>query len=60
MTLNELLPLLACPCDEHGALALVDSEAADEALVAQCCGRVYPVVDGIPVLLMDQAQGSEE
>lgn len=60
MTVVELLPFLACPCDEHGELSIVDADSAGTQLIAACCGRVYPVVDGIPVLLMDQALGSEE
>jgi len=47
----DLLPLLACPCDEHGRLKL----RRDTELKAACCGRIYPIVDGIPVLLMSQA-----
>jgi hypothetical protein len=52
MLLADLLPLLACPCDEHGSLKL----RRQNDLKATCCGRIYPVVDGIPVLLMSQAR----
>ena len=43
---EELLDLLVCPVD-HGKLALEGSE-----LVCKTCGRRYPVVDGIPNLLV--------
>ncbi len=48
----ELLAVLACPADDHGPLT-VDAEAG--RLVCTVCGRAYPVSDGIPVLLLDQA-----
>lgn len=48
----ELVEVLACPADDHGSL-IIDVEA--ERLVCAVCGRAYPVADGIPVLLLDQA-----
>ncbi|HEY1210634.1 MAG TPA: Trm112 family protein [Terracidiphilus sp.] len=36
---------LACP-DCHGALSLEDAR-----LICAACGRAYPIVDGIPVLI---------
>ena len=52
----ELLAILACPCDAHGALT--HDEAAAE-LTCTVCGRVYRVEDGIPVLLLDEARHSD-
>lgn len=43
----DLLALLVCPVD-HGELELKDS-----ALVCTRCGRVYPVVDGIPNMVVN-------
>jgi uncharacterized protein YbaR (Trm112 family) len=40
---------LACPAC-HGGVALVGG-----SLVCQNCGRAYPIVDGIPVLIADRA-----
>lgn len=54
MLLRDLLPHLACPCDKHGSLTLDNLE-----LVATCCGRRFPVVDGIPVLLLSEAIDGE-
>jgi uncharacterized protein len=45
-----LLEIVVCP-DDHGTLAVVGSE-----LVCQSCGLAYPVRDGIPVLLVDEAR----
>jgi uncharacterized protein len=52
-----LLEILACPSDDHAALtagAPGDPEA--DALTCTECGRVYPVEDGVPVLLLDAAE----
>jgi hypothetical protein len=49
----ELLAILACPCEAHGALEY--DESASE-LACTVCDRVYRVEDGIPVLLLDQAR----
>jgi uncharacterized protein YbaR (Trm112 family) len=54
MIIKQLLDILVCPVPEcRKPLTL----AADESSL-QCtgCGRVYPVRDGIPILLIDQAQ----
>jgi uncharacterized protein YbaR (Trm112 family) len=52
----QLLEILACPSPDHAPLrpgAPDDPEA--DALTCTECGRVYPVRDGIPVLLLDEA-----
>jgi uncharacterized protein YbaR (Trm112 family) len=47
----QLLEILICPAC-HGAIA----EAADAGgLECAKCGRIYPVRDGIPVMLVDEA-----
>ena len=50
----ELLEILACP-NCHSALA-VDDERSELVCVASDCGLAYPVVDGIPVMLVDEAR----
>lgn len=45
-----LLEILACPVD-HAAVR----EEGDR-LVCSSCGRRYPVRDGIPVMLIDEAE----
>ncbi len=51
-----LMEILACPCPAHAPLrpGTADDPAAD-ALTCTHCGRSFPVVDGIPVLLLDEA-----
>lgn len=49
-----LLDLLACPVC-HGGLTLVEG---DPGLECAACRLVYPVRDGIPVMLEDEARPS--
>lgn len=51
-----LLEILACPSPDHAPLRIgsPDDPAAD-VLTCTSCGRMYPVRDGIPVLLLDEA-----
>ena len=49
----ELLAILACPDTHHTPLS-VDEAAAE--LVCGTCDRGFPVRDGIPVLLLDEAR----
>ncbi len=63
----ELLAIIVCPAC-HGELVLADggepgqsgqSEKLSESeLVCQGCGLAYPVRDGIPVLLVDEARST--
>lgn len=46
----ELLAILACPVD-HAPV----TDAATH-LVCSSCGRRYPVRDGIPVMLVEEAE----
>lgn len=51
-----LMEILACPCSAHAELRIgtpTDPEA--DALTCVACGRSFPVIDGIPVLLLDEA-----
>jgi uncharacterized protein YbaR (Trm112 family) len=47
---RELLEILACPVDKSPV-----REEGDR-LVCTKCGRRYPVRDGIPVMLVDEAE----
>ncbi|GAA2378923.1 hypothetical protein Cme02nite_18210 [Catellatospora methionotrophica] len=47
----QLLEVLACPAEDHGSLTH-DPEA--QTLTCTSCSRVYPVRDGLPVLLLDE------
>ena len=49
----ELAAILVCPVDKAD---LKEDEAASR-LVCSECGRRYPVRDGIPVMLVEEAEG---
>ena len=51
---QSLLDIIVCP-DCHGALELTGTPE----LVCTKCGLAYPVTDGIPVLLVDEARRPE-
>jgi uncharacterized protein YbaR (Trm112 family) len=52
MTLDkELVDMLACPACKGPVTPL----AAEDGLACPACAVVYPVRDGIPVMLADQA-----
>jgi uncharacterized protein YbaR (Trm112 family) len=53
MVSQELLEILRCPAcvrEKDGLLKLI----RDVWLVCQDCGRKYPIVDDIPVMLIDE------
>ncbi len=50
---SALLELLACPAC-HGGL-----RQEQDRLACARCGRRYPIRDGIPVLLVEEAEGPE-
>jgi len=47
---KELLDILACPACKS------DVEFKDNKIVCKKCGKKYPVRDGIPVMLIEEAQ----
>ena len=47
-----LLEILACPCEAHAALEV---DGVGGLLLCTTCRRGFPVRDGIPVMLLDQA-----
>jgi uncharacterized protein len=52
----QLMDILACPCDEHAPLrAGTSNDPSADVLTCTSCRRAYPVVDGVPVLLLDEA-----
>ena len=53
-----LLDVLACPADHHAPLTLgAPGDPNASALTCTRCGRTFPIRDGIPVLLLDEATG---
>ncbi|MDO5536215.1 MAG: Trm112 family protein [Desulfovibrionaceae bacterium] len=54
MDMKELLDVLVCPkC--RAKLAPLPAEGEVEGLCCQSCQKVYPVREGIPVMLMEEA-----
>jgi uncharacterized protein YbaR (Trm112 family) len=51
---TDLLAILACPSADHAPLRLVTSGSGEELVCTSCLSR-FPVTDGIPVLLADEA-----
>lgn len=49
---ENLWEVLACPCDEHGAVV---ADEQDQVIVCTVCRRRFPVRDGVPVMLLDEA-----
>ncbi len=50
----ELLEILACP-NCHAKLA-IDYDTDELVCTSGSCGLAYPVRDGIPILLVDEAR----
>jgi uncharacterized protein YbaR (Trm112 family) len=50
----DLLEILACPSDDHAPLR-EEQRAGRDVLVCTFCAASYPIEDGIPVLLLDEA-----
>jgi len=51
---KELLDILACPADKSPV------KEEGDWLVCTQCGRRYPVREGIPVMLLDEAEAAAE
>jgi len=47
---KDLLEILACPACKS------DVEQQDDKIVCMQCGRKYPIKDGIPIMLVDEAK----
>ena len=47
---KELLDILACPACH------ADVKLEGERIICTKCGRKYPIKDGIPIMLIDEAE----
>ena len=48
---KELLEILACPaCDDRPRV-----ELKEDGIHCPRCGRIYPVENGVPIMLVDRA-----
>jgi len=62
---RKLLDILACPVDKHYPLELLEFTTRDQLIVdgvllCDQCGRYYPIVDEIPVMLPDNLRNRKE
>jgi len=62
---RRLLDILACPIDKRYPLQLFDFELRGDiivsgVLVCEECGRYYPIVDEIPVMLPDNLRSKRD
>jgi uncharacterized protein YbaR (Trm112 family) len=63
---RKLLDILACPIDKHYPLELIEftlrggEVIVEGALVCSECGRYYPIIDEIPVMLPDNLRNRKE
>jgi uncharacterized protein YbaR (Trm112 family) len=53
MIKKQLLDILCCPADKG------DVVEKDGSIVCAKCGRRYPVRDGIPIMLVEEAETPE-
>lgn len=51
---KDLLDILACPACKS------DVKLEDDKIVCASCARRYPIRDGIPVMLIDEAEGGPD
>ena len=62
---RRLLDILACPIDKHYPLELLEFSLRGDVivegvLICQACGRYYPIIDEIPVMLPDNLRNMKE
>jgi len=48
---KELIDILACPACKK------DVELKGDKIVCKSCGKKYPIKNGIPIMLIDEAEG---
>ncbi len=63
MTIDPLLlEVLACPCEHHAPVEPTGAEDPTRATALVCtrCRTSFPVRDGIPVMLLDEATPGPE
>ena len=62
---RKLLDILACPIDKHFPLQMLEFSVrgdvvVDGVLLCPACGRYYPIVEEIPVMLPDNLRNRKE
>lgn len=49
----ELLEILACPCPQHAAVEVAKDQSQ---IICTKCETKFPIKEGIPVMLLDEAE----
>ena len=62
---RRLMEILACPTDKNAPLSLLEFESKGDIVVSGLlvcgkCGRFYPIVDEIPIMLPDELRDSDQ
>ncbi len=62
---RKLLDILACPIDKHYPLGMLEFNVKgdiilDGILTCSQCGRYYPIIEEIPVMLPDNLRNKKE
>ena len=62
---RKLLDILACPIDKYYPLELLEFDVKNDVIVegvllCSKCGRYYPIMDEIPVMLPDELRNRKE
>ena len=62
---KRVLRILACPDDRHNPLGLVElssrgDDVVDGVLVCPECGRYYPILGEVPVMLPDEMRNKKD
>ena len=62
---RKLMDILACPIDKHFPLELLELSVSGDTVVEgvlTCpeCGRYYPIIEEIPVMLPDNLRSMKE
>lgn len=52
----DLAEVLVCPVDK----SQLEEDSAAARLVCTECGRRYPVRDGVPIMLVEEAEGGPD
>ncbi len=61
---RRILDIIACPIDKSYPLELREFKSTDEeviegVLICLRCNRIYPIVEGIPILLQEELRDKE-
>ena len=51
---ENLLKILACPACK------AEVELKDQRIICTKCGKKYPIKDGIPIMLVEEAENNEK